>query len=286
MRRLLDAALSYADRGWAVLPLQPRRKAPLGQLVRNGKDGATSDLATVLRWWTQHPRANVGLNCHESGFVALDIDPRNGGEESFWELELELGELPQTVESHSGGGGRHLLFRHPGERLVGILRDGVDVKDHGYIVAPPSIHPETGREYVWSVDGDPSEVELAEIPEAWLELLRDRFTERRDLRLNTSHADPLRNVPASVYVPKLTGRTVNAGGWCQCPFHKGGAERTPSLKVAGVVWSCFGGCRPINGRRVMGGNIYAFAALLWGFAEPLRGVDFLEVKARLERTLA
>lgn len=282
-RALRNAALAYADRGWQVLPLRPKAKAPLGQLVPNGKDGATSDLATVFRWWEQQPGANVGLNCGESGFIALDIDPRNGGEESFFDLEGQLGELPQTIESHSGGGGRHLLFKHPGEKLVGILAEGVDVKDHGYIVAAPSVHP-SGREYVWSVDGDPTEVELAELPEAWLTRLRDRHPERREMSVAANHPDPLRNIPAAVYVPKLTQRTLVDSVWCQCPFHGEGAERTPSLKVSGTLWACFG-CQPMGGRRVQGGNIFDLAGLLLNLPLPLRGPDFSDVKARLTRAL-
>jgi hypothetical protein len=282
---LRNAALAYAERGWRVLPLRPGGKAPLGQLVPNGKDNASDDLATVFRWWEREPRANVGLACGASGWVALDVDPRNGGDETLWELEVELGELPQTIEAHSGGGGRHLLYRHPGGVLRGQAGEGVDVKDAGYIVAPPSIHPSGGR-YVWSVDGDPDEVALAELPEPWLRHLRQpaRSTRTLDLSVRVDHDDPLRRVPAAVYVARLTGRDVTADGWVRCPFHKGGQERTPSLKVSGTVWACYA-CPPIGGRRVLGGNVYDFAGLLAGYALPLRGADFLDVQARLARAL-
>ena len=70
MKALRNAALGYADRGWCVLPLQPRGKAPLGRLVRNGKDDATADLATALGWWKRVPAANVGIVCGPSGFVS------------------------------------------------------------------------------------------------------------------------------------------------------------------------------------------------------------------------
>ena len=49
---------------------------------------------------------------------------------------------------------------------AGQLGDGLDVRgDGGYIVAAPSIHPGTGRAYVW--DDHPNETPLAELP-GWL----------------------------------------------------------------------------------------------------------------------
>lgn len=267
------------------MPLRPKGKAPLGALVPHGKDDATTDLATALGWWRRAPRANVGIVCGPSGFIALDVDPRNGGDDTLHELEVELGELPLTIESHSGGGGRHLLFRHPGGQLVGIAGEGLDVKDAGYIVAPPSIHPETGRPYAWSVDGDPDEVELAELPERWLQRLRPRVTRDLDLNLKVDHGDPLRTIPAAVYVPKLSGREASRTGFVQCPFHKGGQERTPSLGMDGTLWACYGACQPLGGKRVMGGNVYDFAGLLWDYPLPLRGTDFIEAKGRIAREL-
>jgi hypothetical protein len=55
----------------------------------------------------------------------------------------------------TGGGGWHLYYRHPGGPLLPALpgRPGVDVKaDGGYVVAPPSVHPGTGRAYRWAGD--------------------------------------------------------------------------------------------------------------------------------------
>ncbi len=63
--------------------------------------------------------------------------------------------LPGTVQSVTGGGGVHLLYRHPGEPIKSrahSLGPGLDVKaDGGQIVAPPSLHP-SGRRYAWLGD--------------------------------------------------------------------------------------------------------------------------------------
>jgi hypothetical protein len=280
-RSLRDAALDYADRGWKVIPLRPRRKEPLGSLVPNGLSQATGDLATVFRWWKRAPQANVGLVANPSGLLILDVDPRHGGDDELHELERRLGALPETLRAETGGGGEHYLFTAPGIPVKGTAGEGVDVRDHAYIVAPPSVHP-SGGVYAW--DLAPDDVPIAPLPERWLDHLAQPVGPRAaDLTVSADHPDPLRRIPAPIYVPRLTGRALARGGWSQCPFHKGGQERTPSLQATGTLWACFGACNPIGGRRVLGGNIYDLAGLLAGLPLPLRGVDFLEVQAHLDR---
>lgn len=280
MNALRDAACEYALAGWAVLPLQPRGKAPLGSLVPKGLTEASSDLATVFRWWQATPAANVGLACEQSGLVVIDVDPRHGGDDQLWEATRKLGPLPLTVEAQTGGGGVHIFFTHPGVALRGRLSDGIDLKAHGYVLLDPSIHP-SGAGYVWLEP--PSETPLAEVPPAWLEVMR---TQRRATRatVSTDHDDELRNIPAEVYIAALTDREPNSEGFVQCPFHKGGNERTPSLSPSGTLWACYG-CEPLLGKTVQGGNVYDFAGLLWGYAIPLRGADFDEARGRLRRLL-
>lgn len=99
--------------------------------------------------------------------------------------------------------------------------------------------------------------------------------------------DPLLLIPADEYVPALTGRPVTTGGYVQCPFHGGGQERTPSLRVYDTTWTCYGCApQPGAGREHLGGSIYTLAALLSGYPLPLRGVDFLRVRDVLSRHFA
>ena len=44
----------------------------------------------------------------------------------------------------------------------------------GYVVAPPSVHPDTGRVYDWECGSDPAETPLAELPEKWVERLEKK----------------------------------------------------------------------------------------------------------------
>jgi hypothetical protein len=184
------AALYYARTfGWAVFPLHSPRangrcschRPDCGNVgkhprTEHGVDDATTDPAQIERWWAIHPDANIGVAMgRRSGIAALDIDPRNGGEDGLDTLIDQHGALPETVQSRTGGGGDHYLFAYPAELPPDVTFksgkvaevSGVDVKaDGGYIVAPPSVHA-SGRPYAWEASSRPGEVPLA-APPAWL----------------------------------------------------------------------------------------------------------------------
>lgn len=134
-------------------------------------ENATASETRIKAWWRRWPEANIGLiTGRPSCLVVLDVDPRHGGQVSLDELESAHGSLPVTPEAETGGGGRHLLFKHPGFPIpnsAGSLGAGLDVRgDGGYIVAPPSIHA-SGRPYAWGGAHHLAHVEPAPLP-AWL----------------------------------------------------------------------------------------------------------------------
>ena len=80
-----------------------------------------------------------------SGLLVIDIDPRNSG-------AIDRALMTPTAAVATGGGW-HLYCRHPGTPTRTALpgRAGVEIKsDAGYVTAPPSIHPGTGRPYRWT----------------------------------------------------------------------------------------------------------------------------------------
>ena len=179
----LADALSLAADGWEVLPL--RGKVPL---TRHGVHDASSCPEQIERWWRRWPTGNIGGAVPPWAFV-LDVDPRNGGEDSWTEL-VDGRSVPDTLTTVSGrgDGGRHLYFLRPAGELSGRdLPPGIDLKAGGYCVLPPSIHPETGGVYEWRTGA------IAPLP-AWL---------RRHLRPQ-AFTRPTPNIaaPASV-LPRL-----------------------------------------------------------------------------------
>ena len=161
------AALAYAGRwGLSVLPLIVSSKEPHGRSVPHGHLDATSDRGIIEHWWTRAPQANVGIACAKSDLLVIDVDPRNAGDETFGQLVKRLGPLPPTWTTLTPGGGQHYYFRQRDELALGSLGEGIDLKWNGYVVAPPSVHPNGGR-YRWDVGFHPTDTELAELPDVW-----------------------------------------------------------------------------------------------------------------------
>lgn len=170
----LAYAQAYARMGWHVLPIEPGAKAPIGRLVPRGMLDASTDPEVIGRWWRAAPKAGIGIALAPSGLVALDIDPRNGGVETWDALQADHGSLRSEVMAFTGGGGEHHVFVTPAAaqlNLPGTLGPGVDVKANGYIVVEPSVHP-SGRRYEWEASSSPLEgVAPSPLPD-WLRSLR------------------------------------------------------------------------------------------------------------------
>jgi hypothetical protein len=175
MSELLDFALRYARAGYKIIPVHSvvngkcscgaaDCKAP-GKHPRtaNGAHDASNFESVIRGWWTVWPDANIGLVL--DGLLAVDIDPRNGGDP-----DLLPQKLPDTCYARTGGGGWHHLCRaRSGARYPGVLAPGVDLK-HGagsYIIVEPSAHASGGK-YVWLDETEPWNMRPAEAPE-WLE---------------------------------------------------------------------------------------------------------------------
>jgi hypothetical protein len=189
MTDLLAAALDYARRGWPVFPCHTPtvsgcscgapdcgNRTGKHPRTRHGFKDATTDPVQVRRWWAQWPDANLAIATGRAAdLIALDVDPRHGGDASLSALEARYQRLPETIESLTGGEGRHLLFAHPGPPVgnqVG-LAPGLDIRsDGGYVIVPPSLHP-SGRRYAWEVMHHPDDTPLAPVPRWLLTAMRD-----------------------------------------------------------------------------------------------------------------
>jgi hypothetical protein len=158
---MLDHALKWVDRGFAVFPCRPRGKAPEWRLVPKdkGPDGepidgtggfkkATRDPAVIRDWWGRIPNANIGVATGD-GFFILDLD---GDEAQRWFINAcgRHGEPDPTLTVKTRPDRSHLYFWAPLEipNSTSRLAPHVDIRGAGgYAVAPPSIHPDTGHAY-------------------------------------------------------------------------------------------------------------------------------------------
>lgn len=172
----LTAAIKYATvYGWAVFPVSGKSKKPL---TPHGCKDAKKDVGAIRHWWKKWPDASVGIATGSiSNLIVIDedIDENKGidGIQSMRAWEKMHAPLPETVMAITGRGGSHLYYRYNGNDIknrAGLL-EGVDVRgEGGYVVAPPSIHP-NGTEYQWEYP--PEEFELAPLNDTIMTLLRE-----------------------------------------------------------------------------------------------------------------
>jgi len=106
----LEAALIYASWGWRVLPVVPNGKLPATQ---HGVHDATTNPDIISRWWQANPDYNVGVAAGiQSGIVVFDIDPRNGGEDSWSAWIKQNGKPFDGALQLTAGGGQHYLMMY------------------------------------------------------------------------------------------------------------------------------------------------------------------------------
>jgi putative DNA primase/helicase len=194
--KMLEAALGYAARGWAVFPCHPQTKQPLlkadidrdtGEPIRGtgGLKKATTDPNVIASWWQRWPAASIGvLTGRILGAFVVDVDagtdPATGElfsvQSILQSLEAEIGlALPTTWNCRTPRGGLHLYFavmqdEMPGNRAAMLPR--IDIRgDGGYVILPPSSRPDN-RSYSWLVG--PDDVPLAAAPAQLLDLVLRR----------------------------------------------------------------------------------------------------------------
>jgi hypothetical protein len=143
------SAQGYGRQGLPVFPLRPRSKEPR---YTGSFHNASTDYVTIRDHWRKFPTDNIGI-APPAGVVVLDVDPRAGGDAALARLVAQHGQLPETWTARTGSDGRHYWFAHGQVRGIrGKLCAGIDLKcgSKGYVVAPPSIHP-NGTIYEWLV---------------------------------------------------------------------------------------------------------------------------------------
>jgi P4 family phage/plasmid primase-like protien len=184
------AAKGYWDEGWTPLPLPPASKSPppkgwTGGSKTNSGERPSAD--QVSEWMAAHTDGNIAIRLPRI-VLGIDVDQYKDkvGGKTLAACVERWGELPDTWISTSrldGSGSGIRWFRiEDGLAWPGQLPGGgVELIrwDHRFAVVAPSIHPETGAEYVWvapdgssTTDEDgwefPAINELPYLPEAWV----------------------------------------------------------------------------------------------------------------------
>lgn len=181
-----DHARDYIDRGYYLVPAhnvkadgncscgKPACKNPGKHPRENGwnkhRYSFTEFSKLLAKWPDMNFLIATGSN---SGFFVLDVDPRNGGNESLRGLIEEYGDLPETT-TISTGEGKHYYFQCEKRTFSSTkIGSGLDIRaEGGAVVVPPSVHA-NGNTY--KVDKD--DVSIAASP-GWLINLIEDATEK------------------------------------------------------------------------------------------------------------
>lgn len=210
-------ALYWAKRGIPVFPCTvPNPNAPEGSDARKGKKpmvphgfhAASTNPDTVRRDFAGRPALIGTPTGIASGIVVIDTDPPNG-EDSLFDLQAELGDLPPTFTVRTARGGFHRYFRawEGSTSSAGKLGQNIDVRgEGGYVILPPSL----GYDVV-------DATEPAELPQQF----RDLVTRR-----------PVADVPEVPTMVDITEADLEAGDRYVASVLDGVVKRLQEMQAA------------------------------------------------------
>ncbi len=114
-----------------------------------------------LKDFENNPDLNVGFKV--MGYSVLDVDNKNGGDQSLAHLLREYEINMDSVISVKCSNGQHIYASNTHlKNTAGVIGNGLDVRsERGFVVAPGSVH-KSGTLYQWNEIG-----EVATMPNDW-----------------------------------------------------------------------------------------------------------------------
>jgi hypothetical protein len=150
----LDAALTYAARGWPVFPCRPGMKIPA---TTHGVLDATTDPDQIRTWWTDNPQANIAIATGAPGPDVLDVDIKPGGTGFTAFAEMKRAGLLDGHQAlvRTPSGGLHMYFTGTVQRNGRLPEHFLDLRaTGGYVVAPPGHVDDRAYELLSQATGD------------------------------------------------------------------------------------------------------------------------------------
>jgi len=231
---LLQWAKFYTSKGFSVIPLKPRSKQPLIRWKQFQNRRPTN---IELEEWFADGQNNIAIVTGKiSGVTVVDLDSTDAI--SFAD-EHQFPSSPEVIT----GKGAHLYYKYcDGIRNFQSKDDlpNIDLRSEGgYVVAPPSFHPD-GPKYEW-VDGFGfDDIPLSPLPDI---LIPDKETQKQSIQdLTQGVAKGKRNNSLA----SLTGVWISQGKSyddCLSMATEWNLKNTPSLSGGEVentvnsIWS-------------------------------------------------
>ena len=146
----------YQAKGLSIFPLWPKKKKPIEEWTIWQQSRPTPQ--EVESWFKNGTKKNVAIVTGQvSGYIVLDEDKppvfQAWLKEHGYTIPATATVKTSTYKDDQGNAHQkfHYYFKHPGGKIKNMIKKipGADIKaDGGYVVAPPSIHP-NGEQYEW-----------------------------------------------------------------------------------------------------------------------------------------
>lgn len=168
----VNLALAYASKGCVVFPVNWNKIPYKGM---SWTKFATNEPEKIRLLWQHYPDGRPAVVCRPSNLLIIDIDNKPYKEKYGFnyisELANKLGKLPKTVSVFTQSNGMHLYFRRPQNRkFVRNIGNCIDIQDNFYCVCGGVFTEQNiGYRFVKGLTFD--DVEVAELPENWIEFL-------------------------------------------------------------------------------------------------------------------
>jgi hypothetical protein len=199
--------LDYLKKGFSVLP-DSGKKPIVKNWTKYSNQQPTQE--EIKQWCGEYSKANISIMCgKKAGIIAIDFD----------EIDPEIIKLiehllPESPVERIGKKGWVRFFQYSGESTKDLFRTVNGKKsvvvellsDKKKVTIPPSIHPDTNKEYKWTgkslLDVDVSD--LPKLPP----FLFDRLQEKLKIFNTTDYSDKPkvvegRNLELSTFTGKL-----------------------------------------------------------------------------------
>ena len=181
--------LDYLKKGFSVIP-DYGKKPIVKSWTQYSKRQPTQ--AEIKQWCEEYSKANISVMCgKQSGIIALDFDETDP--EIIKAIEHLL---PESPVERIGKKGWVRFFQYSGESSKDLFRikDGKKsvvvelLSDKKKVTIPPSIHPDTNKEYRWSEEWSLLDLSVDELPKL-PPFLFDRLKEKLEIFNTTSYDD-------------------------------------------------------------------------------------------------
>lgn len=208
-----DYAETYWELGYSIIPIKRGEKRPfLDYSIYRDKQCSREILD---QWIKKYSDGNIAIvPGPASGLAMLDLDIKN--QPDLLNKALKL--APRSPIERFGSKGLGIIVRYNGQSGRKLYYKGKEIGEmivNTVFVIPPSIHPDTLKEYSWtgftSLDAELKEDILAELP-----CPTDEDINKFEYKLEHSDAD----VDAD-YFKQITGRNNRLKAICGSMIEKG-----------------------------------------------------------------